>query len=191
MKKEELYELLDIESPEDFQYFENMAELFECDEDIDFGDLCALVEGVDKEVFKGLVDEYFQETTEFIPGDAAELFILLDKVKLALMGMARACDEEELYVQLSEEINRFRRWYSAESVVTCVSIKDNREESCNLRDALVLARMEKLGGEKYIYDFSACLSYPVDEYAMSFGDIIAAGEEDEDNYGESGEADYQ
>jgi hypothetical protein len=35
MNKEELYRILDMDSPEDFRYFENIAELFESDEDID------------------------------------------------------------------------------------------------------------------------------------------------------------
>ena len=34
MNREKLYEYLDIESPQDFEYFENMAALLECEEDI-------------------------------------------------------------------------------------------------------------------------------------------------------------
>ena len=34
MTKQELYDLIDIDSPADFQYFENLAAFFECDEDL-------------------------------------------------------------------------------------------------------------------------------------------------------------
>jgi len=178
--REELYELLDIDSPADFEYFENLAALLECDEYIEYEDIYALMEGVDKETFSGLVDNYFEEITDFIPGDAAELYTLLDKVKLSLMGLAKSCDEEDLITHLAEEVDRFRKWYSMDSVVICTSILTDREEEKTLRDAIVLARLEGLDGEKYTYDFSDCLDYHLDEYIMSFGDIVAASlEEDE------------
>ena len=180
MDREELYELLDIDSPADFEYFENLAALLECDEYIEYEDIYALMEGVDKETFSGLVDNYFEEIADFIPGDAAELYTLLDKVKLSLMGLAKSCDEEDLITHLAEEVDRFRKWYSMDSVVICTSILTDREEEKTLRDAIVLARLEGLDGEKYTYDFSDCLDYHLDEYIMSFGDIVAASlEEDE------------
>ena len=43
MDKDRLYELLDIEEPEDFQYFENIAALLEADEEIDYDALYALL----------------------------------------------------------------------------------------------------------------------------------------------------
>lgn len=33
MNREQLYEYLDIDTPADFEYFENMAALLECEED--------------------------------------------------------------------------------------------------------------------------------------------------------------
>ena len=179
MDREELYELLDIDAPADFEYFENLAALLECDEYLEYEDIYALMEGVDKDTFSGLVDNYFDEITDFIPGDMAELYTLLEKIKFSLMGLARSCDEEDLVNHLSEEVDRFRKWYSMDSVVFCNSILTDREEEKTLRDALVLARLEGLDGEKYTYDFSQCLDYHLDEYVMSFGDIIAAAQEDE------------
>ena len=38
MKKEIFYEILDIEHPGDFQYFDNIAELFETSEDVEIDD---------------------------------------------------------------------------------------------------------------------------------------------------------
>mgnify|MGYP000506127916 FL=1 len=41
--------------------------------------------------------------------------------------------------------------------------------------------MEKFGGEKYSYDFEEALNYQLDSYTMSFADIIATGEEDDNS----------
>ena len=47
-----------------------------------------------------------------------------------------------------------------------------------VRDALAMARLEKLEGDKYSYDFSAAAAYPLDEYSMSFADMIAQSTDD-------------
>ena len=39
MDRDLLYQMLDIESPSDFQYFENLSDLLECDEYIEYDDL--------------------------------------------------------------------------------------------------------------------------------------------------------
>ena len=48
MNREQFYELLDIESAEDFQYFENLAAFFECEEELDYEDVVALFGAVDQ-----------------------------------------------------------------------------------------------------------------------------------------------
>lgn len=183
MDKESLYQMLDIEEPGDFQYFENFADLIECGEDISYDDLYALIKEVDKENLSRLIHDYFEELSDFVPSDAAELFILLDKIKLSLMGMAKNSEEEEeenVLTSLAEELNRFRLWYSAGSSAVCTVIGKEKEEEYTLRDALAVSRLEKLDGDKYSYDFSQCLDYPIDEYIMSFGDIISASEAEEE-----------
>ena len=61
----------------------------------------------------------------------------------------------------------------------CTSIAKGKEKVLPVRDALVLARSESLTGEKYAYDYSECQEYPLDEYIMSFGDLVAAQLEEE------------
>ena len=89
MDREMLYKMLDIEEPADFQYFENLAELLECDEHIEYEDLYSLLKEVDKEILAQMIHDYFEEVSDFVPQDAAELFLLLDKIKLSLIGMVR------------------------------------------------------------------------------------------------------
>ncbi len=181
MERDELYELLDIDEPADFEYFENLAALLECEEYIEFEDVYALMQGVNKESLVTLLNNYFEEISDFIPGESAEFYLLMDKIKLSLMGLTKNSDEEEnVLVNLAEEINRFRLWYSCDSQVVCRQIADNMEIIKTLRDALLLARLEKLEGDKYEYDFSQCLDYELDEYIMSFGDVISASERDDE-----------
>ena len=179
MDKEKLYELLDIDTPTDFQYFENLAALLECEEDIEEQVLYSLVEEVDKQVLSDLIYNYFEEMTDFLPGDAAETFGIMERIKFALIGRARNCDEEDLLVNLADELDRFRRWYSVDSRVYCTSISDGEEISVPVRDAVVLARSESLTGDRYEYDYSECQDYPLEEYIMSLGDLAASQMEEE------------
>lgn len=179
MNREELYQHLDIDEPAEFQYFENIAGLLECEVDIPYEELYALIEEVDKEVLADLINNYFEEVTDFVPGDEAEFYLLIDKIRLSLMGLAKNSDEENVLSNLVEELDRFRNWYSVESRVICTSILTGDETAEPLRDALTLARLEKIDGDKYSYDFSDCTDYKLDEYIMSFGDIVAAEETEE------------
>ena len=72
MDKEALYDLLDMESGEDFQYFENMAELLESDEDIDEDVLYELLEDIDLEAFAELAENYFDQLEEAVPDEETE-----------------------------------------------------------------------------------------------------------------------
>ena len=180
LNQDKLYTMLDIETPADFEYFENLAALMECEEEIEEDVLFGLIEQVDKRTLAELIHNYFEEITDFLPDDAVELFTLLEHVKFSLMGMCGNSGEENVLVNLVDELNRFRKWYSIESRVYCTSFSGEEDGTVPLRDALVLARAEKLIGDNYEYDFTQCLDYPIEEYIMSFGDLaMAAAQEAE------------
>ena len=84
MTKEELYELLDIESAEDFKYVENVAQYLECEDEIDFGVLAALINELDKDETAGLFDDYFEEIMEFIPEAETEIYGLFTNIRRSL-----------------------------------------------------------------------------------------------------------
>lgn len=187
MNRENLYELLDIESAADFEYFENMASLLECGEDIPYEEITMLLKDVDKVNLAELINNYFEEISDFIPDEETGMFLSMDKIRLSLMGLARGSEDEGILAKLADELDRFRRWYSDESRVVCRSVLNGDEELHCLRDALALARVEKIDGDKYEYDFSDCTDYPIEEYVMSFGDMMAAEERDsrDDGNGEN------
>lgn len=200
LTKDALYELLDIDVPADFQYFENLAALLECEDEIDDQVLAQLLDGVDKKILAELIHNYFEEMTDFLPGDAAEAYGILERIKFALMGLARNCEEEDLLPKLTEEMERFRIWYSVESHVYCTSILTGEEQVLPVRDAVTLARAENITKEKFEYDYSECLDYSLEEYIMNLGDLVAAEMEEEanaayeeaerDDFGMSSDYDY-
>lgn len=177
MNREELYALVDIDDPSEFEYFENLADLLECDEDIPYDELYSLLREVDKGTLGMLIDDYFEEISDFLPEDDGELFLLMDQIRRSLKGLARGSEDENVLGGLTGELDRFRTWYSGSSEVICKDLATGEEQTCSLRDAIAAARLEKIDGERYSYDFEGCHDYKLDDYVMSFADMAAAAEE--------------
>ena len=189
MERKELYELIDIESAEDFSYFENLAALLECEEDIDFQDVAELIVSVDMEKLAELLDDYFKEITDHIPAAETEVFTIFENIRHSLVGMARNAADESVVSRLAEEIERFRRWYSMDSRVFVREGSGSAERIHTLRDAIVLSRLEKIEGTSNEYDFTEAKDYEIEEYIMSFADMIALSEEDGEEDGSADESD--
>ncbi len=171
MNLQTLLEYLDLEEPSQFEYFENLADLTEADEEIMPEAVCPLFEGVDMEIFSNLLEDYFEDMLGAVPEDEMELYTLLDSVKLALMGLARNLEEEKDLVLLADEFCRFRNWYSLTPAVWVKGLEE-QDKAVSLRDALTLLRMENLGGEAYEYSFDYALDFQMDQYTMTFADLI-------------------
>lgn len=168
MDLNELFEIVDIESAEDFKYFDNFAALMESDDYIPAEVMYELFVEVDTDVLSELTDNYFEDIMEGVPEEEAELFTLLDNIKRVLKGYAENTDDERSIVLFTDEVSRFRNWYNFDTDVECQSRKDGSTRTVPVREALVLYRIEKLRADEYMYDFSECLDYPLDEYVVSF-----------------------
>ncbi len=168
MDLNELFEIVDIESAEDFKYFDNFAALMESDDYILAEVMYELFAEVDTDVLSELTDNYFEDIMEGVPEEEAELFTLLDNIKRVLKGYAENTDDERSIVLFTDEVSRFRNWYNFDTDVECQSRKDGSTRTVPVREALVLYRIEKLRADEYMYDFSECLDYPLDEYVVSF-----------------------
>lgn len=168
MDLNELFDIVDIESAEDFKYFDNFAALMESDDYIPAEVMYELFAEVDTDVLSELTDNYFEDIMEGVPEEEAELFTLLDNIKRVLKGYAENTDDERSIVLFTDEVSRFRNWYNFDTDVECQSRKDGSTRTVPVREALVLYRIEKLRADEYMYDFSECLDYPLDEYVVSF-----------------------
>lgn len=184
MNYEELLEMLDLDDPSGFEYFENLADLLECNEEISMSAIARLIKDVDNKVLAELLEEYFNEVLNGVPDSATEFYTLLQTIGLSMSGMAAGMIEEDDVTIFCEELDRFRNWYTEYGIVNVRpeggDISDFR--SVSPLEALSMARAEKLvSGEAYEYDFEPALDYELKDYVMSFSDVAAAedGEGDE------------
>ena len=191
MNINDLLEMLDLEDGSQFEYFECMSDLVEAEEEIDAEVMYQLFEQADMETVAGLFDTYFDDILEAVPEDAMEVYTLLDSVKMSMIGMAKNIGDESDMVRFAEQFAAFRNWYSIDSQVYLAEIGNYENEQCVcMRDALTMHRCEELGGEKYEYTFDEALNFEMDEYSMSFADLVREDEPMyDDDYEDIGDLD--
>lgn len=182
MNFEELLAYLDLDSAEDFQYFEAMADLVESDDYIEQEAVFALFKGADETMIAELLEDYFEDILEGLPEDSGEIYSLLHQIKMSLIGLANNLDKggeaESDLRRLTDEFCRFRQWYIEESDVELTPDDGGSVQHTCLRDAITASRMQRLGGPSYRYSFEEALLYELDSYTMSFAELAAA----EDGY---------
>ena len=175
MDIEKLLTLLDIEVGEDFQYFENFADLVENEEDIENDVILELITMIDMKTFAELCESYFYEVAENIPGEHVDVYTLTENIKRVLIGLSEAvtAEEENAALKLADELNKFRQWYSVTQNVECKNMTTEELTLLPVRDALVNVRMERIEATTYQYDFSEALKYKLEEFIMTYGDLVS------------------
>jgi hypothetical protein len=184
MEYEEILSLLDIGSGKDLAYFEQYAELVECEDYISPEALSQIFEEADGDALAELTDGYFEELLAGVPDEETELYTLIQTIGRALSGMALMSDPDEDVADYADEFLRFRTWFTFESEVRCHKIDDDNDDSeviVPLMQALAMYRSQHLSDEEYEYDFSDVLDYPIDEYVVLL-DSIDEDEDDEERY---------
>lgn len=181
MDFEELLKYLDLEDAAEFEYFEAMADLMESEDYIEPEAMYKLFEGADKSMVSELLDDYFEDILEGLPENSGEIYSLLHQIKMSLMGMISGAEDENDIRKFTDEFYKFKNWYSHESEVRLSPDFSGEDIYHSVRDAITASRLEKLGGEKYSYDFEAALDYPLDSYTVSFSDLIASETEDDND----------
>lgn len=180
MQKQDLYQLLDIETIEDFKYFENAAELFENDMEVDDELMFQLLNEMDLDTFKELVEEYFDYIEEWIPEAEIEIFTLVNNIRREILSLIKPIlsededydfNKEEGIYELAEEIIKFRTWFNGLETVECINNIDGSKDMISVRDAFALYKEEKISGSNYNFDFSESLNYDIADYRVSFSDL--------------------
>lgn len=180
MNLEEVLELLEIDSPSEFEYFEHLAELLECAEEIPYDAFFSVLREVEPSVFSELLDSYFEDSLQGIPDEATDFYTLMSTINQSLLGLATDFTTLEQRRQFVDELYRFRSWYTFEGIVHCTNLEDGRVNDIPVVEALSLYRQEKLGEARYTYDFSDTLDYPVDEYSVPFSFSMQEDDNEED-----------
>ena len=183
MRIEEVLELLEIESPDEFEYFEHLAELIECPEEISYDAFYSVLNEVDPAILADLLDNYFEDLMQGIPDDATDFFTLVTTIGQVLISLCQGNEFHDRHLFV-DELYRFRNWYTFDSVVHCYDLSDGLTSGIPVVEALALYRLEKLGEKKYEYDFSDCMDYRLEEYTLplsSISDSMEVDMEDEDD----------
>lgn len=183
MNYSEMLVYLDLESPEEFRFFEMMADLIESEEDIELEAMYQLFKDADRAEVSRLLDDYFEDTTNALPDDSDEVFSLLDQIRLLLIGLIDNAEDDSDYRRFADEFNRFRNWYSYDSQVEVLPDDESEEdepiEYACLRDAITTARADRINGENHRYNYENALDFEIDSYTMSFAELIAAEDDEE------------
>lgn len=176
MTQDELFELLDMEQPEDFSFFEQFADLVECEEDIPEELILEAVRGLDGETAAELIDNYFEDTENAAPDNADELISLLETIKQNLILCTNSLEDVNVKAEFANQLYEFRRWLHEDRKAKI------GELPCSVFYALTEYRGEKLGGGNISCDFSGAVDYEPENISLSLGayskvDII--GDDDE------------
>lgn len=168
MDKTELYTKLDIDTIDEFKFYENLASLLEEDDFIEENLIKDLIREVDKSVLAEHMDSYYEGFLNNIPDKETDLYILVESMKRMVAGLISEDMSSEDINALAEEIMRFRKWYVLD---TNVFDKTTGSE-LSVRDARYNILAAKFLGDTIDYDFRTALDYNVDGYDIRITDII-------------------
>ena len=160
MDKTGLYRKLDIDTIDEFRYYENLAALLEEDDYIEENLIRDLIREVDKSVLAEHMDSFYEQFLNNLPDDETEMYITVDSIGRAMTGMIAEDMTDEDITALADEIARFRKWY-----VHDLNVYDRiKGEELSVRDARYNILAAGFLGEKYDYDFRTALDYSVEGY---------------------------
>ena len=175
MDKVRLYRILDIDHPDEFQYYENLSALLEEDEFIEENLIKDLVRSVDKERLAEHIESYFEEFLRHIPDSETDLYVLVESMKRAFEGLIFEGMDDSDISDLSSELLKFRRWYVHD--LNAFDRISGREVS--VRDARFGIAAARLLGDKADFDFRPALDYDLEGFSVRVADMIATDTEED------------
>ncbi len=165
MDKTVLYKKLDIETPDEFKYYENLAALLEEDDFIEKNLIIDLIKEVDRAQLAEHMDSYFEDFLKNLPDDENELYLTVDNIARSINGLIADEMSDEEIASLADAISGFRKWY-----VHDLNVFDKLSgEEKNVRDARFDIMAAKFLGDDSDYDFRTACSYVPDGYDVLIG----------------------
>ncbi len=180
MNYKDLLVYLNIDDPSEFEYFEMMADLLESEDYIEQEAMYRLFVEADKNKISQMLDDYFEEIVNSLPGDSDDVYSLLEQVRMCLIGLIDIAEDDSDYRKFTDEFYKFREWYVIDSQVEVIPDNEDDPEDCqSLRDAITTARIDKLNGNNHRFNFEKGANYEVDGYTMSFAELAAIEDEED------------
>lgn len=168
MDKIELYNILDIETAEDFKYFENVASLIEEPDYIELNLIKDLIKDIDISVLSESLETYFEDFLNNLPDEETELYITVDSIKRVITGKIFDEMDSSQIETLAEELMRFRKWYVLESLV----FDKSSGNEISVLEARYNYQASKYTLEKCDYDYRLANKYDFDGYDIRVSDMI-------------------
>lgn len=159
----DLFEMLDMDTPADFEYFEQFADLMESEEDIPFDLFYSVISEASPETMTELTGNYMEDLSNALPDDYDDLFTIVDSVQQRLLLLCENLDDSDSRRDYANELYRFRQWFHKEDG----AFVDGKP--CCVMDAAARARSEKFSGTEHVYDFSPSLGYELEGLSVGLG----------------------
>lgn len=167
MVLEDLMNEIDVESAEDFKYFEQFSALMENEfDELEYDDFAELMLMPDGESLSEMTTSFFEDLVRGVPDDNTELYSVIQTIKDTLVSLAEHTHHRGRGFY-ADELFRFREWLLSHDAVTCTPEAGGDALRMTPLEALMLFREEKLSGTRYNYDFSDCMPSGPDEYTLN------------------------
>ena len=180
MDKIRFYRVLDIDSAEEFQYFENLAALLEEDEYIEKNLIKDLIRGVDIEKFAENISSYFDGFLDHLPDNETDLYVMVESIGRVFDGLIMEDMTDADIDALASEIVKFRKWY----IHDLNTVNRLTGEESSVRDARFDIAAAKLLGEAADYDFRKALDYDIEGFDVRIANLIGAEFDSESGTGD-------
>lgn len=168
MDRAELYQILDIEEPSEFKYFENLQALLETDGFVEQEHIKELLMVPDSDTLDEMLENFFDGLIKYLPDEESEMYMTLDNIERVMRGYIEAEMKEDQAAILADEIVKFRKWY----VIDELSLDKKSGKLSSVRDAIYNLMAAKYTNENYDYDFENACKYEFDGYDVKLSDLI-------------------
>lgn len=168
MDKTLFYKKLDIDTADEFKFYENLAALLEEDDYIEENLIRDLIKDVDKASLAEHMDSYYDSFLDNLPDEESEMYILVDSIRTAMQGMISDEMSPEDISQLASEISKFRKWY----IHDLNAFNKLTGDEVNIRDARYDIVAAGFLGDRYDYDFRTALDYDLEGYDVRITDFV-------------------
>ena len=157
----DLFEMLEMDSPADFEYFEQFAELLECGRDIPFDLFAEVLSGAKQDNLAEFAANYLEEMQNAVPDEYGELALLIENISQQFELIFEGEDESNR--QAADELYKLRCWQTEADTVII------NGEAMSLMEALAELRVIKLDGSDADCDFSKAMNYELNDLSLSLG----------------------
>ena len=171
MNREDLFELLDMDTPEDFGYFEQFAELLETEETVEFDDFYSAISAVSAQELSEINKNYFDDISKEFPDGCDDFLEVFESIKTNLENLVTETDDASYRREYAENLYKFKEMYTKQDGAKV----DGR--ACTVMEALATAREGKMENVAHSFDFEGSLDYEPDYISMRLGGY------EEDEYG--------